>query len=99
MTTPTPFLWRTDAAQTQHKRSNYLIRQCIRYVQRRARQAVPDRVQQECCTRACTEVFTARPGMPSPLEAFRQSANCKKLDLRLRGGDVGRAEMTGMVRR
>src|SRR5690625_391565 len=99
MTTPTPFLWRTDAAQTQHKRSNYLIRQCIRYVQRRARQAVPDRAPQGCGARAYRDIFTACPGMPATLEAFRQSANCKKLDLRLRGGDVGRAEMTGMVRR
>src|SRR5690625_3098007 len=66
---------------------------------RRAGKAAPDRGPQGWCARAYTDVFTARPGMSSPLEALRQSANCKKLDLRLRGGDVGRAEMTGMVRR
>src|SRR5690625_7269285 len=92
-------LWKVSGGgctgQSRKRQGISLAHRCIDPAPRRAGKAVPDRVQQGCCTRAYTDVFTARPGMSSPLEALRQSANCKKLDLRLRGGDVGRAEMTG----
>src|SRR5690625_6947143 len=92
------WLWKRSGCgctgQCRKRQGISLAHRCIDPAPRRAGKAVPDRVQQGCCTRAYTDVFTARPGMSSPLEALRQSANCKKLDLRLRGGDVGRAEMT-----